>query len=147
MRKLAFLQAPDDRAPLIVTATTIRTLDADGTIPEAFLIVGDRIRRIGTIDECRDAAAAVSALPAEVIDLGEATVVPGFIDAHAHPLMLGQMMTWVDCGPDKAGSIPEIVALLREAADRIPAGRPVRGYGYEQRNLVEQRHPTRHELD
>ncbi|BAK38304.1 hydrolase [Microlunatus phosphovorus NM-1] len=147
MRKLAFLQAPDDRAPLIVTATTIRTLDADGTIPEAFLIVGDRIRRIGTIDECRDAAAAVSALPAEVIDLGDATIVPGFIDAHAHPLMLGQMMTWVDCGPDKAGSIPEIVALLREAAARIPAGRPVRGYGYEQRNLVEQRHPTRHELD
>jgi predicted amidohydrolase YtcJ len=74
-------------------------------------------------------------------------IVPGFIDAHAHPLMLGQMMSWVDCGPEKAGSIPEIVALLREAAERTPGDLPVRGYGYEQRNLVERRHPTRFELD
>ncbi|OZB88827.1 MAG: hydrolase, partial [Microbacterium sp. 14-71-5] len=81
------------------------------------------------------------------IDLGDATVVPGFIDAHAHPLMYGQMMTWVDCGPEKAGSIPEIVALLQAAASELPAGRPVRGYGYEHRNLAEQRHPTRFELD
>ena len=54
-------------------------------------------------------------------------VVPGFIDAHAHPLMLGQMMSWVDCGPEKAGSIPTFVALLQEAAGRTPAGVPVRG--------------------
>lgn len=74
-------------------------------------------------------------------------MVPGFVDAHAHPLMFGQMMTWVDCGPEKAGSIPEIVALLKAAAADLPAGRPVRGYGYEQRNLAEKRHPTRFELD
>ena len=74
-------------------------------------------------------------------------MVPGFIDPHAHPLMYGQMKTWVDCGPDKAGSIPEIVALLRAAAETAPAGQPVRGYGYEHRNLAEGRHPTRQELD
>ena len=34
-------------------------------------------------------------------------ITPGFVDAHAHPLMFGQLMTWVDCGPEKAGSIPE----------------------------------------
>jgi len=61
--------------------------------------------------------------------------------------MYGQMMTWVDCGPEKAGSIPEIVALLRAAAEGLPEGRPVRGYGYEHRNLAERRHPTRFELD
>lgn len=83
----------------------------------------------------------------ERIDLGDGVVVPGFVDAHAHPLMFGQMMSWVDCGPEKAGSIPEIVALLKAAAADLPAGRPVRGYGYEQRNLAEKRHPTRFELD
>ncbi len=116
-------------------------------MPEAFLVVGDRIRHLGTVAECRAAAAGASSLAPEIVDLGSAAVLPGFIDAHAHPLMLGQMMSWVDCGPDKAGSIPEIVALLRQAAQTLPAGRPIRGYGYEQRNLAERRHPTRFELD
>ncbi len=147
MRKLAFIQASPIAAPKIVTAARIRTLDPEGTTPEAFLVVGDRIRHVGTIDACRTAAAEAGTLEPELVDLGDVTVVPGFIDAHAHPLMLGQMMSWVDCGPDKAGSIPEIVALLRAAADALPAGRPIRGYGYEQRNLAERRHPTRFELD
>ncbi|MCW2288637.1 amidohydrolase [Leucobacter luti] len=147
MRKLAFTQAPAIQAPTIVTAAQIHTLDAAGSAPEAFLIIGDRIRAVGSIAECRAAAAEVSAMTPELVDLGNTTIVPGFIDAHAHPLMLGQMMSWVDCGPEKAGSIPEIVALLQEAAQTLPAGRPIRGYGYEQRNLAEQRHPLRQELD
>ncbi|MBP1325873.1 putative amidohydrolase YtcJ [Leucobacter exalbidus] len=147
MRKLAFTQAPTPSAPKIVTAARIHTLGDAGSTAEAFLVLGDRIAAIGTIDECRAAAAAVSALTPQVIDFGDTAVVPGFIDAHAHPLMLGQMMSWVDCGPEQASSIPEIVALLSNAAKSLPAGRPIRGYGYEQRNLAEQRHPTRFELD
>lgn len=147
MRKLPFMEAPAEAAPRIVTAARIRTLDEAGSTAEAFLVVGDRIQHVGSVDECRTRAAELSPKAPEVEDLGDVTVVPGFIDAHAHPLMLGQMMSWVDCGPEKAGSIPEIVELLREAAKTLPADRPIRGYGYEQRNLAEQRHPTRFELD
>lgn len=147
MRKLAFTQAPTLSAPKIITATRIHALDENGSTPEAFLVIGDRIQQLGTVSECREAAGRISALDPELVDLGDVAVVPGFIDAHAHPLMLGQMMSWVDCGPDKAASIPEIVALLSEAAKSLPAGRPIRGYGYEQRNLAERRHPTRFELD
>jgi predicted amidohydrolase YtcJ len=50
-------------------------------------------------------------------------VVPGFVDAHAHPLMYGQMMTWVDCGPERAGSIAAVVALLEAGAARATPGR------------------------
>lgn len=147
MRKLAFTRAREDRAPLIVTAGAIHALDETGSRPEAFLVFEDRVRRLGSLAECREAASTLSPSEPEIRDFGDAVVVPGFIDAHAHPLMLGQMMSWVDCGPERAGSIPEIVALLQEAAREIPAGRPIRGYGYEQRNLAEQRHPTRFELD
>lgn len=147
MRKLAFTQAPTISAPKVVTAARIHALDAEGTTPEAFLVVADRIRHVGTRAACIAAAAELSPIAPELVDLGRATVLPGFVDAHAHPLMLGQMMSWVDCGPERAGSIPEIVALLREAAKTLPAGRPIRGYGYEQRNLAEQRHPLRQELD
>ncbi len=148
MRKLATFETSfTDYFPRIVTARAVHTLDAENTVADAFLIFAGQIAMVGTVDECRSAAAAIS--PAEPIltDLGDQIIVPGFIDAHAHPLMLGQMMSWVDCGPEKASSIPEIVALLVEAAARIPDGLPVRGYGYEQRNLAEKRHPLRSELD
>ncbi|MDQ4503878.1 amidohydrolase [Sinomonas sp. ASV322] len=152
MRKLAtFHRSASDAAPVILTGATFHTLEpaasGDPAAPEAVLVFGADIAAVGSLEECRAAAAQVSPTEPDVTDLGGAVVVPGFIDAHAHPLMLGQMMTWVDCGPEKAGSIPEIVALLRGAAERTPAGRPVRGFGYEHRNLAEGRHPTRFELD
>ncbi|ANJ25968.1 amidohydrolase [Agromyces aureus] len=146
MRKLTAFDRPVQTAPRILTARRIHTVDAADTTATAMLADRGRILAIGTLAEC-EAAAARAGLAAERVDLGDAVIVPGFVDAHAHPLMYGQMMTWVDCGPAKAGSIPEIVALLAAAAADLPAGRPVRGYGYEQRNLAEKRHPSRFELD
>lgn len=146
MRKLARPLAVNS-VPLIVTASVIRTVDAADRTASAMLIVDGRIAAIGDLEQCRTAARESGFGAVRERDLGDSAVVPGFVDAHAHPLMHGQMMSWVDCGPERAGSIPEIVALLKEAAAAAPEGRPVRGYGYEQRNLAERRHPTRHELD
>lgn len=146
MRKLTPFDRSAQTIPQLFTARVIRTVDADATTATAMLTDRGRILAIGTPAECR-AAAERAGLAPDHVDLGDAVIVPGFVDAHAHPLMFGQLMTWVDCGPEKADSIPEIVALLKAAAVDAPAGRPVRGYGYEQRNLAEKRHPTRFELD
>ncbi|QDE36232.1 amidohydrolase [Microbacterium foliorum] len=146
MRKLTPFDRSAQTTPQLVTARVIQTVDADATTATAMLTDRGRIVAIGTAHECQAAADRAGLVP-ERVDLGDAVVVPGFVDAHAHPLMFGQLMTWVDCGPEKADSIPEIVALLKAAAVDAPAGRPVRGYGYEQRNLAEKRHPTRFELD
>ena len=143
MRTLPPLEARNEH-PLLITARRIRTM-ADGAVATAMLVVDGRIAAVGSTAEVERAAAELPHV--ERIDLGDATVVPGFVDAHAHPLMLGQLNTWVDCGPAAATDIPGIIALLRDAAERLPAGAPVRGYGYEQRNLAELRHPTRFELD
>jgi predicted amidohydrolase YtcJ len=146
MRKLTPFDRSAQTTPRLFTARAIHTVDAADATATALLTDRGRIVAIGTLADCEQAAERAGLDP-EVVDLGDAVVVPGFVDAHAHPLMFGQMMTWVDCGPEKAGSIPEIVALLQAAAAEAPAGRPVRGYGYEQRNLAEKRHPTRFELD
>ncbi|HET8868183.1 MAG TPA: amidohydrolase [Agrococcus sp.] len=133
-----------DSAPTIVTAARILTVDDERPEAEAMLVAGGRILAVGTVDEVQHAAAG---LDAQRVDRPGATIVPGFVDAHAHPLMYGQLLTWIDVSPAKAGTIDEIVELLREGAKRLPPGVPVRGYGYEQRNLAERRHPTRQELD
>ncbi|WP_405217074.1 amidohydrolase [Agrococcus sp. Ld7] len=143
MRRLATY---DDRDSALTLITADRILTVDDELPEAraMLIGGGRIEAIGTVDEVQDALAGRDAVR---VDHEGATVVPGFVDAHAHPLMYGQLLTWIDVSPAKAGTIDEIVELLREGAKRLPPGVPVRGFGYEQRNLAERRHPTRQELD
>ncbi|MGV8876827.1 MAG: amidohydrolase [Rhodoglobus sp.] len=148
MRKLSAFDLPlTEFTTTIVTARAIHTLDANNSIAAALLLFAGKIAAVGTLDDCLTAANALSPSTPTRIDLGDQIIVPGFIDAHAHPLMLGQLMSWVDCGPDKAATIPEIVALLTAAAATVPEGQPIRGYGYEQRNLAEQRHPHRSELD
>ena len=145
MRPLATFDARDS-APTLITAGTILTVDESNPTAEAMLTAGGRILAVGSRAEVESAAEAAGLDPVRA-DYPDATIVPGFIDAHAHPLMYGQLLTWVDVGPDRAQTIPEIVELLREGAERLPAGVPIRGYGYEQRNLEERRHPTRQELD
>jgi predicted amidohydrolase YtcJ len=145
MRHLATYDARDS-APTIVTADVILTIDDDNPHAEALLTAGGTILAVGTLAEVEEQAREAGIEPQRA-DFPGATIVPGFIDAHAHPLMYGQLLTWVDVSPAKAASIPEIVELMREGAQRLPAGVPLRGYGYEQRNLAERRHPTKEELD
>ncbi|WP_349863735.1 amidohydrolase [Leifsonia sp. WHRI 6310E] len=145
MRHLATYDARDS-TPTIVTADVILTIDDDNPHAEALLTAGGTILAVGTLAEVEERAREAGIEPQRA-DFPGATIVPGFIDAHAHPLMYGQLLTWVDVSPAKAASIPEIVELMREGAQRLPAGVPLRGYGYEQRNLAERRHPTKEELD
>jgi predicted amidohydrolase YtcJ len=69
---------------------------------------------------------------------------PGFIDAHAHTILHGSALDWVDLSA--ARSVTQVVALLAERAEARP-GEAVRGYGYDQSKLAEQRHPTAADLD
>jgi predicted amidohydrolase YtcJ len=107
---------------------------------DAIAVHDGRIRAIGKSTELSNGAA-------EVIDLKGAVVLPGFIDPHAHPLMYGQMMDWLDVGPSKAKNIGEIIAILKKAEATLPAGVPLRAFGYEHRNLTEGRHPTKEDID
>lgn len=143
MRHLATFDAPTSPLTLI-TAGTIHTVDEATPSAQALLTENGRILAVGPLAEVEAAAAGRTPTRLEYPD---ATIVPGFVDPHAHPLMYGQMLTWVDVGPEQAPSIPDMIGLLREGMAQLPASVPVRGYGYEQRNLAEQRHPTRQELD
>lgn len=145
MRHLATYDARDS-TPTLITAGMIRTVDDNSPTASAMLIAGGEILAVGTEADA-EAVAAHRGLSPIRVNLPEATIVPGFVDPHAHPLMYGQTHTWIDVSPVTAPSIPEMVETLRRESSKLPAGVPIRGYGYEQRNLAERRHPTRQELD
>ncbi|MDO8484527.1 MAG: amidohydrolase family protein [Candidatus Limnocylindrales bacterium] len=93
--------------------------------------------------------APASALPPRAvrIDCEGGALMPGFVDAHCHPLALGAALTAADCRPAAARSIPEIQRQLALWAAASPNARHVRGFGYDELLLHERRHPNRHDLD
>jgi predicted amidohydrolase YtcJ len=111
--------------------------------PEAVAVTGDTITEVGPLDTCRRALGQGH----QEVDLAGATLVPGFVDAHCHPLMLGQTSTWVDVSPARAPDLPALVKLLGQHAAQLPPGAPLRAYGYNHRALPERRHPTAADLD
>ena len=82
-----------------------------------------------------------------VIDLRGRVAIPGFIDAHAHPIPLGLNAVRLDVSPQAVRSIRDIQDKIREAAAARPPGRWILASGYDDARLAEGRHPTRAELD
>ncbi len=81
------------------------------------------------------------------IDCHGMTLIPGFHDAHCHLFALASRLLQLDCGPDKAQSIADLMRLISRKARQTPPGQWVRAYGYDEHLLKEARHPTAADLD
>lgn len=126
---------------MLLTGGPIRTMNGTD-LPPALLVEDGRIRAFGTVDELQATARG----PARTIDLDGRAVLPGFVDAHAHTILHGSGLDWVDLSDAK--SIDEVVQRLRvRAASTSAYGGAVRGYGYDQSRLAERRHPIADDLD
>jgi predicted amidohydrolase YtcJ len=132
---------PSSDADLIVTAGHIYTADSSRPTVEAFAVRGGRFAYAGS----RDSALALRGKGTRVLDLGDATVVPGLADAHAHLTDLGFSLQSVDLrGLD---SYAEVVRRVAERARAIPKGRWITGYGWDQNRWPGKRFPTSAALD
>jgi predicted amidohydrolase YtcJ len=89
----AVAAAADDRAAdLIVTAKTIHTVDPRTPQAQAFAVRGGRFVYVGS----REGARALRGRRTKVLDLGDATVLPGLIDSHLHFTQVGAALHEVD---------------------------------------------------
>lgn len=131
------------RAELIFAGGRVHTVNATKEIVEAVAVGGGRILAVGSDAVVRPLAGAGT----RVIELSGRSLLPGFIDAHAHFASLGAAMTAIDC---KAPGMQSIVALqeaVRQRATAQPPGTWIRGRGYDQSRLAEKRHPNRGDWD
>lgn len=83
----------------------------------------------------------------ETWDVGGATVLPGFIDAHQHPAVVALYAGQVHLAPPLVTDIPSLLALLAEASAALPAGRWLVASEWDEMLLTERRPPTLEELD
>ncbi|TWS18215.1 amidohydrolase, partial [Tsukamurella sputi] len=93
----------------LLTADAVHTMDPEARVVEAILVRGDRVVASGTIREVGSAAGTA----ARRVDLPGATVIPGLIESHVHPVYTGLTQDWVDCRSPLRGSIADIQGALR----------------------------------
>jgi predicted amidohydrolase YtcJ len=113
----------------------VLTMDPPRPRASALAIAGGRIT---ALDE-------VPAGSEHVVDLGGATVLPGFHDAHNHMIGFGMSLAEVELSSPPVGSLDELYAAVARRAGATAPGEWVIGGGYDQYKLGG--HPHRDALD
>ncbi|WP_406447959.1 amidohydrolase [Streptomyces sp. NBC_00876] len=83
----------------------------------------------------------------EVVDLGGAVVVPGFIETHLHPMMWGLMLDGVDATPAACPTIDGLIEALAARAGRTPEGQLIDAWGFDDSLVADDRGLTVADLD
>lgn len=131
------------RADVLFTNGNVYTVDPQQPTAEAVAVLGNRILAVGSSDEL----AGLADRSTKVVDLAGRTLMPGLNDNHLHPPGLGLSLTLINASPQTVDSIEEIKQRFGEATSDAAPDAWIRGRGYDDTRLAEQRHPTRHDLD
>ena len=137
--------ATTEQPTTLVTAGRIITTAAGdpyliANVP-SLAIVGDRIVAAGDLASLRQRMPG-----AELVDFGQqATIMPGFNDAHQHPTMTAANQRGVDLST--ADSPDELMSALRDRARRTPRGEWIIGTRYDHGRATGGKPLTRAELD
>lgn len=126
----------------------VLTMDSLNSRYEAVAVESGRIQAVGSTK-------AISQLiqPNTIVsDLRGKTLLPGFVDAHSHFPVSGLKAITTDLTPPPVGSVKSIATLQKKLRYRLNEQNHsphdwLIGFGYDDSSLVEQRHPTRDELD
>jgi len=82
------------------------------------------------------------------IDCRDAVVLPAFTDSHLHLLSFVESLISLDVSATTGiRSIADIQTLIARHSKHLPPGTWIRAGGYHEFDLVEKRHPNRHDLD
>ena len=127
---------------------SVITVNERDEIAQAVGVKGNKIVFVGAdaeIDQLIDAHT-------KVYDLAGRTLMPGFNDAHFHPILNGVLGPDLTCGmidttKKNCPSLAAMLEMIREAAVTVPPGRWISMMGYEPTLFPERRHPSIEELD
>lgn len=122
----------------------IFTSDAKHPYADAMVVQDGKILWTGEQDAM---PAAWKEEIASVTDLEGRRVIPGFVDAHMHPVMLADFLKKITIMPPEINSIEELVSAIQKKRSQQPAGAWIQGWGYDEQGFSEKRSPNRYDLD
>ena len=126
------------------------TIDDQRPLAEAVAVKDGRIVAVGTEAEVMETAGEQT----NVVDLQQRTLLPGFVDSHGHAYGIGLQAASANLLPPPDGPGRDIAALQESLRAWRSAGEGplestgwIVGFGYDDAQLAEGRHPTRDDLD
>ena len=145
---LAMQPADPSSADAIYSGGPIITMNDAAPRAQAVAIKDGKIIAVGTQAQVEKFKASGT----KVIDLAGKAMLPGFIDAHGHVFTSGIQAASANIlpAPDGEGnSIAKIQEILREYAKSETSRKfnLILGFGYDDAQIAEKRHPTRQDLD
>ncbi|CAG4882125.1 conserved protein of unknown function [Georgfuchsia toluolica] len=111
--------------------------------PELIAIKGNKILFMGS----KDALGDLKGPDTRMLDCQGGIVLPGFNDAHCHPIAFAITQRYLDCSSPQIRCISDLQAALRIKAGEVADERWIRGANYDISIIAEQRLPDRWELD
>ncbi|KVV13744.1 amidohydrolase [Flavobacterium sp. TAB 87] len=126
----------------------ILTMEGDEpTYAEAVVVENGKIVWVGSKTEVQS-----KYKNSEEIDLKGHTLLPGFIDPHSHFGMVSNTMGQVDLNPEPVGTVKNIDDILDnlkkyKEKNNIADGEWIFGWGYDDGQLAEKRHPNKKDID
>lgn len=144
-------QANPSSADSIYFGGRILTMEGDSAqYAEAVAIRDGRILAVGNKAD----TLALKGIDTRLVDLQGKTLLPGFIDAHGHAWMTGFQKLSANLLPPPDGSGKDVAAIVKvlkdwQAANAAAIAKTgwIIGFGYDDSQLVEKRHPTAADLD
>jgi predicted amidohydrolase YtcJ len=147
----ACAKVPDSPADLVISGGPILTMAGEKPEYVDAVAVDD-----GVIVYAGDGAGLSDFVgkDTEEKDLGGRTMLPGFVDPHGHVMVGGLQALSANllAPPDgEVTDIPDLIKTLQawaeENAEAVEAANVIIGFGYDNAQLAEVRHPTKEELD
>ena len=129
-----------DAVDILFVNGSVFTSGLDGSRPGGVAVSGGRIVAVGTDDELADLRGPRT----EIVDLAGGLLLPGFQDAHVHPVMAG--VTMLRCDVHGAQSAEETVATIAAYAAANPDLPWIVGAGWSMEHFAGGT-PTREQLD
>ena len=156
MRRMSTMRALPAISLILLLSCSTTTMDQNATIFTAetvaagptqspqqatgVLVVDGIIRQVGPIAEMRRAHSG-----ARVVDAGNATILPGLVDAHAHLYGLGLSSDTVNL--TDSASFDEVLERVRARAATAGSGEWIIGRGWDQNDWPVKEFPTAAAVD
>jgi predicted amidohydrolase YtcJ len=137
-------------AEIIWSGGPILTMNDKAMRAEAVAVANGRILAVGR----RSEVMKLKGPQTQLVDLKGRTLVPGFVDAHGHIVVGGLQALSANLLAPPDGQVQDIASLqhtlrdwVQKNAAAVEKAKVIIGFGYDNAQLKELRHPTKEELD
>mgnify|MGYP001812664593 CR=1 FL=1 len=139
-----------DMADTIYSGGPILTIDDAAPTAEAVAVADGRILAVGSLENVNRHRGDAT----KIFDLDDRTLLPGFVDSHGHVVFGGLQALSANLLAPPDGEVTDIASLkatlsdwAEENAAAVEKAGMIIGFGYDNAQLAELRHPTRADLD